>query len=41
MTDYPVQVPNPPLWAIQLGAMRCIPGEINNEILFLILGYAS
>jgi len=26
-SDYPVQVPSPPLLAIQLGITRCIPGE--------------
>jgi predicted amidohydrolase YtcJ len=28
-SDYPVQIPSPPLLAIQLGATRCIPGETN------------
>ncbi len=28
-SDYPVQVPSPPLLAIQLGVTRCIPGETN------------
>ncbi|MGD9137414.1 MAG: amidohydrolase [Desulfobacterales bacterium] len=33
-SDYPVQVPSPPLLAIQLGITRCIPGEKDpNEIL--------
>ena len=33
-SDYPVQVPSPPLLAIQLGITRCIPGETDpNEIL--------
>jgi predicted amidohydrolase YtcJ len=33
-SDYPVQVPSPPLLAIQLGVTRCIPGETNpDEIL--------
>ncbi len=33
-SDYPVQVPSPPLSAIQLGITRCIPGETDpNEIL--------
>lgn len=33
-SDYPVQVPSPPLLAIQLGITRCIPGETNpDEIL--------
>jgi predicted amidohydrolase YtcJ len=33
-SDYPVQVPSPPLLAIQLGVTRCIPGETDpNEIL--------
>jgi predicted amidohydrolase YtcJ len=30
-SDYPVQVPSPPLLAIQLGVTRCIPGETNPE----------
>lgn len=33
-SDYPVQVPSPPLLVIQLGITRCIPGETGpNEIL--------
>ena len=28
-SDYPVQVPSPPLLAIQLGVTRCVPGETN------------
>ena len=33
-SDYPVQVPSPPLVGIMLGVLRCIPGETDpNEIL--------
>ena len=33
-SDYPVQVPSPPLEGIQLGVTRCLPGETDlNEIL--------
>jgi predicted amidohydrolase YtcJ len=30
-SDYPVQVPSPPLLAIQLGITRCIPGETDPD----------
>lgn len=33
-SDYPVQVPSPPLVGIMLGVLRCIPGDLNpNEII--------